>query len=58
MKASQTITLIGVSVIFIYILVQLLTFYGIGSDSYGTYIAFYAFILLSVVILPNSITHL
>lgn len=58
MKASQTITLIGVSVIFIYILVQLLTFYGIGSDSYGTYIVFYAFILLSVVILPNSITHL
>lgn len=54
MSAGKIISIIGFSIIFLYIIVQILSFYGIGSESYGTYIGFYLFLLLSIVILPNS----
>ena len=34
----KPITLIGLSVIFFYSLIQVLKFYGIGEDFYGVYI--------------------
>lgn len=54
MALGKTISIVGFSVIFIYIIVQILTFYGIGSDKYGTYIGFYAFLLLSTIVLPHD----
>ena len=42
----NTITLIGLSIIFLYSLIQILKFYGIGEDVYGVYILFYIFILI------------
>jgi hypothetical protein len=50
----NSITLIGLSVIFFYILVQILNYYGIKEDVYGIYIMFYIFIVLCILILPND----
>jgi hypothetical protein len=48
------LTIVGFSAVFLYVIVQILTFYGIGSDQYGSYIGFYMFLLLSVFVLPNA----
>jgi hypothetical protein len=58
MSPAALISLIGISVIFMYIIIQILKFYGVSSDSYGTYVVFYIFLLLSIVILPNTIPQL
>ena len=50
----NTITLIGLSIIFLYSLIQILKFYGIGEDVYGVYILFYIFMLISILILPTK----
>lgn len=50
----NSITLIGLSIIFFYSITQILTFYGIGEDVYGAYILFYIFIILCILILPND----
>jgi hypothetical protein len=50
----NSITLIGLSIVFLYSLIQILKFYGIGEDVYGVYILFYIFIIISVMILPND----
>jgi hypothetical protein len=48
------ITIIGLSIIFLYIITQLLNYYGINEHDYGVYIMFYIFIILSILILPND----
>jgi hypothetical protein len=48
------ITLIGISVIFFYSLTQILKFYGVGQDVYGAYILFYIFMIICILVLPNS----
>ena len=48
------ITLLGLSVIFFYSLIQILQFYGISAEAYNIYIYFYVFILISIFILPND----
>jgi hypothetical protein len=48
------ITLIGLSIIFFYSIIQILKFYGVGEDVYGVYILFYIFIVISILILPNN----
>ena len=53
MSAGKIISIIGFSLIFLYVIIQILTFYGINSDAYGTYIGFYLFLLLSICVLPN-----
>jgi hypothetical protein len=50
----NSITLIGISIIFLYSLTQILNFYGVGEDVYGTYVLFYIFIIISILILPNE----
>ena len=50
----NSITLIGLSIIFCYSITQILTFYGVGEDVYGVYILFYIFIIISILVLPNS----
>jgi hypothetical protein len=50
----NSITLIGLSIIFFYIITQLLNYYGINEHDYGVYIMFYIFIILCILILPNE----
>lgn len=54
MSAARIITIIGIAIIFFYALIQILNFYGIGSNTYRYYLVFYASIVLSILILPNS----
>jgi hypothetical protein len=54
MSFGKTLTIIGFSLLFLYILMQILNFYGIGQDSYGIYLGFFLFMLLSIAILPNE----
>lgn len=54
MNLTNIITLIGLSVLFFYSIIQILTFYGLGPDVYGYYIIFYIFIIISIIVLPNQ----
>ena len=51
---GNLLTILGFSLIFIYVLTNLLNFYGIGSDVYGYYIGFYLFLLFSIFVLPKN----
>jgi len=48
------ITLIGLSIVFFYSIIQILKFYGVAEDVYGVYILFYIFIIISILVLPNE----
>ena len=48
------ITLIGISIVFFYSLIQILKFYGVGEDVYGVYLLFYIFIIICILVLPND----
>jgi uncharacterized membrane protein len=54
MSAARIITIIGLTIIFFYTIIQILKFYGVSSSVYGTYLLFYATMILSILILPNS----
>jgi hypothetical protein len=54
MTAARIITIIGLSIIFFYTIIQILNFYGVGSNVYGTYLLFYASMILTMLVLPNS----
>lgn len=58
MTASIIITTIGISILLVYGLTRILEFYGIGINIYGSYIAFYFFILISSFILPREYTKI
>jgi len=51
----SVISVIGFSIIIIYVLLQIFNFYGIGQDIYGIYLAFTIFMILSMVILPTGV---
>lgn len=48
------ITLLGLSIIFLYSLIQILKFYGVNPQAYTIYIYFYLFILITIFVLPND----
>jgi hypothetical protein len=54
MKTSTIITSLGIFILLVYGLTKILEFYGIGINVYGSYIAFYAFLLISMFVLPTS----
>ena len=54
MSASSIITTLGISILLVYGLTRILEFYGIGINIYGSYIAFYFFMLISSYILPRD----
>jgi len=58
MSIGKTISIIGFSLVFMYIISQILNFYEFSVQSYGTYITFYVFILFSMLILPNNYSSL
>jgi hypothetical protein len=58
MTYAYQITEIGVSIIFIFCVIKLLDFYGFNLEDYAIYIAFYIFLLISKLVLPNEISAL
>lgn len=53
----DSITMIGMTIIFFYCLTQILKFYGINESVYGVYILFYILLCLCILVLPNEETH-
>lgn len=51
---SSIITTLGISIVLVYGLTRILEFYGIGINVYGSYIAFYFFILITSFVLPRE----
>ncbi len=58
MKFESIITWLGVSFLITFCVVQILNFYGIGVNVYGSYVAFYVFLLISTFVLPTSSSSL
>jgi hypothetical protein len=54
MDYTQIAWMLFLIYVFLYVVLKILDFYGIGSDVYGIYLGFLIFILLSIVILPHS----
>lgn len=54
MSTSTIITTLGIALLLVYGLSIILDFYGIGINVYGSYLAFYVFILISMFILPRN----
>jgi len=54
MKAGSIISILGIALLLIYGITRILEFYGIGINVYGSYIAFYIFILVSIFVLPHN----
>ena len=54
MSVNSSITTFGIAILLMYGLTKILDFYGVSISSYGSYIAFYIFILISMYILPNN----
>jgi hypothetical protein len=54
MSAASIITTLGISILLVYGLTRILEFYGIGINIYGSYLAFYGFLLISSFILPRE----
>ncbi len=51
---STIITAFGISLLFIYSIIQILQFYGVNIEQYGFYLIFYLFLLVSAFILPRK----
>lgn len=54
MKLSNIITLLGISIIFFYCIVQILNFYELSISAYGVYLMFFVFMMVSYIILPHQ----
>lgn len=48
------ITTIGFTWLILYIIIQILNFYGVGQDVYGIYLAFIVFMVLNSFVLPTK----
>jgi len=53
MAGTSSITIFGFAVLIIYIITKILNFYGVGIEVYGSYFAFYVFILIASFILDK-----
>ena len=53
-KSGYTITNIGMTIILLYSITQIMKFYGIGTNVYGSYVSFYLFLYISTFILPKE----
>jgi len=54
MSSSRLITIIGFSILIIYIVIQLFNFYGVGQDVYGIYLSFLIFLIITSFVLPTK----
>ena len=53
MKASTVVTYVGLLVTFAYILKTSSKFYDVGFETYGPYLIFYAFLILTIILFPT-----
>ena len=51
---SRSFGNIVIFMVIVYSIVQILSFYGIGANIYGSYISFYIFLLVSTYILNTE----
>ena len=58
MSTSSMIGIAGFIFFTLYILSQILDFYGISSSIYGYYLAFYGFLAISILVLPTTYSTL
>jgi len=56
MNSSSAIGTVALSLLLMYIIVKILSFYGFDINSYGTYITFYLFLLITMLVLPQTIS--
>jgi hypothetical protein len=54
LSTNNLLTILGFSTIFTYVITNLLEFYGIGADVYGSYVGFYLFLMISLFVLPRD----
>ena len=54
MNSTTIITILSIAVLLVYGLTKIMEFYGIGINVYGSYIAFYFFLLISAFVLPRN----
>ena len=54
----DTITILGISLLFFYSLTTILQFYGFDTSVYAIYILFYVFLIISLLILPTTYVKL
>jgi uncharacterized membrane protein YagU involved in acid resistance len=52
LSTNNLLTIFGFSMIFTFVITNLLEFYGVGADVYGSYVGFYVFLLVSMFVLP------
>lgn len=50
----NNITILGLSMLAIYSIAQILSFFSVSKNTYNAYLMFYAIIALSICILPND----
>ena len=55
MNSSTSLGIVVLALLMMYILTQILNFYGFNISSYGTYISFYLFLLLTILVLPQTV---
>ena len=53
-NTSTIITSLGVFILLVYGITKVLEFYGVGINVYGSYLAFYFFLLITVLVLPRN----
>jgi hypothetical protein len=54
MTTNKIITTLGIFILFSYGIIRILDFYGVSVSSYGSYLAFYSFLIISIFVLPND----
>jgi len=50
----DSITMIGLTILFFYCLTKIFEFYGVDQTTYGVYLLFYIFIALCMLVLPHE----
>ena len=54
-KSNYTISIVGYSTLFIYCIIKILNYYGIQTETYAPYLAFYIFLIFcKLALLPSS----
>lgn len=50
----ESITLIGLTITILYVLSQILNFFGISQEAYAPYFSFFVFIVITSFVLPKG----
>jgi hypothetical protein len=53
LDTMSAVTVFGLTVLILYAVTKILNFYSVGSNSYGSYLLFYVFLLFSIYFTPD-----